>query len=309
MTFGSFESICQKTGLPLCSVIAPIGNSTNLFTNGVVPQCYSRPVELANTMIFQIGNAFIHIGTLIVLLIIIFNVRSKYTAIGRSEMLSFYYLYIALIISSLVVDCGISPPGSQSYPYFVLLQLGVVSAVCICLLYNGIICFQFWEDGSRMSILALNSICLVWFAINFVIAMATFNSWGSFDHGSTTAVFVVSYILNAVILVVYVVSQLILVFFALDSYWYLGAIVLFSFFFIAGQLLLYVFNEGICSGLTHYVDGIFFASLSNTFAVMMVYKFWDMITSEDLEFSVANVEQGVPAFQDLNEKMASQYFG
>lgn len=310
MGFGSFQSICEKTGLPLCSVVAPVAEKgSDFFKKGVVSECYSRPVELANTMIFQIGNAFIHIGTLIILLIIIFNVRSKYTAIGRSEMLSFFYLYMSLTISSLVVDCGVSPPGSESYPYFVALQLGIVSAVCICLLYNGLLCFQFWEDGSRRSRFALHTLCFVWFVVNFVLSLATFKSWGSLSNADTTAVFVVTYILNAVILVLYVVSQLILVFFALDSYWYLGAIVLFSFFFVVGQLLVYVFNNQICMSLTHYVDGIFFGSLCNLFAIMMVYKFWDMITTEDLEFSVANVERGVAAFGDLPEKTHSQYFG
>ncbi|OBA24475.1 hypothetical protein METBIDRAFT_133973 [Metschnikowia bicuspidata var. bicuspidata NRRL YB-4993] len=309
MGFGSFEAICGKTGLPICSVVAPIAEKgSTYFSTGVVPDCYSRSVELANTMIFQIGNAFIHIGTLIILLIIIFNVRSKYTAIGRSEMLSFFYLYMALTISSLVVDCGVSPPGSESYPYFVALQLGIVSAVCICLLYNGVLCFQFWEDGSRTSRFGLYLICIVWFVINFVLALATFQSWGSLSNSDTTGVFVVTYILNAIILVTYVISQLILVFFALDSYWYLGAIVLFSFFFVVGQLLVYVFNYQICSRLTHYVDGIFFGTLCNTFAIMMVYKFWDMITSEDLEFSVANVERGVTPFGDNHEKSQSQYF-
>ena len=28
----------------------------------------------------------------------------------------------------------------------------------------------------------------------------------------------------------------------------------------------------------------------------MIYKFWDMITSDDLEFSVANVEQPINEF-------------
>ncbi|GEQ66347.1 hypothetical protein JCM33374_g10 [Metschnikowia sp. JCM 33374] len=309
MGFGSFDFICVKTGLPLCSVVAPLAEEgASYFSRGIVPECYSRSVELANTMIFQIGNAFIHIGSVIILLIIIFNVRSKYTAIGRSEMLSFFYLYMALIISSLVVDCGVSPPGSESYAYFVALQLGIVSAVCICLLYNGLLCFQFWEDGSKSSRVALHVICMVWFAVNFLLSLATFKSWGFLTNADTTGVFIVTYILNAAILVVYVVSQLILVFFALDSYWYLGAIMLFSFFFVVGQLLVYVFNNQICSSLTHYVDGVFFGSLCNIFAIMMIYKFWDMITTEDLEFSVANVERGVPVFGE-NEKSQSQYFG
>jgi hypothetical protein len=36
----------------------------------------------------------------------------------------------------------------------------------------------------------------------------------------------------------------------------------------------------------HYLDGKFFAAIFNLLAVMMVYKFWDSITKEDLEFAV-----------------------
>ena len=57
-------------------------------------------------------------------MIIIFNVRAKYTAIGRKEMLFFLYLAIGLIVSSLIVDCGVSPPSSTSYAYFVAVQIG-----------------------------------------------------------------------------------------------------------------------------------------------------------------------------------------
>lgn len=306
MAFGSFSDICQKTGLPLCSVVGSV-NSTSPISVGIVAGCYARPVELANTLIFQVGNAFLHIGALIVFLVIIFNIRTKYTAIGRSELLAYFYLNIALTISSLVVDCGVSPPSSASYAYFVALQIGFASAVCLCLLYNGIVYFQFWEDGLRKSLISMWTLSFLWFVVNFVVALITFKSWGTeLDARKTTALFTVSYVLNAVILAVYVVSQLILVFFALDSYWYLGAIVLFCFFFVAGQVLLYVFNEQVCAGTSHYTDGRFFATLCNLFANMMVYKFWDMITTEDLEFSVANVEQGVPAFGD-SEKRYSLY--
>lgn len=306
MGFGSFKTICQNTGIPLCSVVGAV-NATSPISVGIVAKCYARPVEIANTLIFQVGNAFIHFGALLVFLMIIFNIRSKYTAIGRSELLSYYYLNIVLAICSLVVDCGVSPPSTSSYPYFVAVQLGVSSAVCMCLLYNGIVCFQFWEDGLRKSLLAMWVVTALWFVVNFIVALITFKSWGtSLNNRTTTTLFVVTYVLNAVILAVYVISQLILVFFALDSYWYLGAIFMFSFFFVVGQVLLYVFNNQICEGTSHYTDGKFFATVCNLFANMMVYKFWDMITTEDLEFSVANVEQGVAAFGD-HEKRYSLY--
>ncbi|CAK9440280.1 uncharacterized protein LODBEIA_P43800 [Lodderomyces beijingensis] len=319
MGFGSFDQICNRTALPICSVVGAI-NQTSVFQRGVVPQCYARSVELANTMIFQIGNAFVQFGGLILFLIIIFNVRAKYTAIGRTEMLNFMYLMIGLLVSSLIVDCGVAPPSSATYAYFVALQIGVASSCCICLLFNGILCFQFWEDGTRKSMWTLRFLCFGWFAVNFIVAIITFKSWNTaLDFRKTTLLFVLAYVINALILAVYVVSQIVLVIFALDSYWPLGAVCLGVFFFVAGQLLTYAFSEEICRGASHYIDGIFFGSVCNIFAVMMIYKYWDMITSDDLEFSVANVEQVVNEFGNgapggagpagvYDEKRSSMFF-
>ena len=308
MGFGSFDDICSKTAFPLCSVVGAVDRDS-YFSRGIVAMCYARPVELANTMIFQIGNAFVHIGTLIILLIIIFNTRAKYTAIGRTEMLYLMYTLIGLSVSSLIVDCGVSPPSSSSYAYFVCVQLGFTGATCIGLLYNGIICFQFWEDGTRKSMWILRVVSVLWFLVNFIVPLFTFKGWGSaLDNRNTTAMFIVNYLINAIILLLYVVSQIILVIFALDNYWPMGAILLGVFFFVVGQVLVYVFNSQICNGLSHYVDGLFFGSLCNLFAVMMIYKFWDMITTDDLEFSVASVEQGINAFGGDDEKRQSAFF-
>lgn len=307
MTFGSFADVCNRTAFPLCSVVGAV-NQSSYFTRGIVPTCYARSVELANTMIFQIGTAFVHFGGLVILLIIIFNVRAKYTAIGRTEMLYFFYLFIALTISSLVVDCGVSPPSSESYAYFVSLQIGFASAVCSCLLYNGLLCFQFWEDGSKTSMWSVRLITIIWGFINFIISLITFKGWDTaLDDTKTETLFIFTFVINAIILAAYVISQVILVIFALDSYWPLGAIILGLFFFAAGQVLVYGFSDKICEGATHYIDGIFVASVANVFTIMMVYKYWDMITTDDLEFSVANVEHGVNAFGE-DEKRQSMFF-
>lgn len=308
MAFGSFDDICTKVAFPLCSVIAP-AEENPFFPRGIIPQCYAISVDIANTMIFQIGNAFIHFGGLIIVLICIFNVRAKYTAIGRTEMLSFFYIIIALLVSSLVVDCGVSPPSSASYPYFVALQIGLASATCMCLLYNGILTFQFWEDGTRTSMWSLRIVTFAWFAANFIISLITFQSWNtSLSPSNTMLLFIFTYVLNAVILFIYLVSQIILVIFALRNYWLLGALSVAVFFFVLGQICCYVISVTICNGTGHYLDGLFFASLGNLFTIMMIYKFWDMITSDDLEFSVANVETGVNSFGE-EEKRNSTFFG
>ena len=307
MTFGSFEGICKKTPLPLCSVVGS-EDANKYFGRGIVPDCYARSVELANTMIFQIGTAFVHIGSLAVILMIIYNVRSKYTAIGRSEMLSFFYLAIGFIISSLVVDCGVSAPYSSSYPYFVALQLALAGASCMCLLYNGLLYFQYWEDGSRVSMWVVRILSTCWFIVNFFVAAATFNNWGSLNNKDTTALFVVSYIMNAILLALYVLSQAILSIFALRLLWSFGALCLGVFFFVAGQVLTYAVSYIICTRVNHYIDGLFFGSLCNIFTLMMIYKYWDMITTDDLEFSVATGEHGINTFGGDDEKRNSTFF-
>lgn len=45
-------------------------------------------------------------------------------------------------------------------------------------------------------------------------------------------------------------------------------------------------SQIICTNTSHYVDGLFFGHVCSLLAVMMVYKYWDSITKEDLEFSV-----------------------
>ena len=157
MGFGSFDFICEQAALPLCAVIGA--------KSGIEPICYSRNVELANTLIFQAGTYplqdgslilsavdSVHIVALIMTTVMIFHVRSKYTAVGRKEIITFFYLFMALTVMSLILDAGVVPPASVVFPYFVAVQCGVASATCWCLLVNGFVGFQFAEDGTPLSL-------------------------------------------------------------------------------------------------------------------------------------------------------------
>lgn len=295
MGFGDFDFICKKAPVPLCLLVGPYdegGQGSGLMSTGIMPKCYARSIELANTMIFQVGSDFIHIATILILLIMIFNVRGKYTAIGRTEILDFFYLCITQTILALVIDSGVTAPGTASYAYFVSVQAGVASALCCCLMINGFLGFQLYEDGTKLSVWSLRFASAAAFALTFIIALFTFQGWGggSLSPTNTTGLFIVMYILNAIFVVIYAISQLALSAFILRDPWPVGAIVLGLFFFIAGQVLLYGFSDTICVAVNHYVDGTFFATLCNLFSQMMVYKYWDMITKEDLEFSVSNKE-------------------
>jgi hypothetical protein len=220
--------------------------------------------------------------------IMIFHVRSKYTAVGRKEIITFFYLYMALTVVSLILDAGVIPLASVVYPYFVAVQCGLTTATCWCLLVNGFVGFQFAEDGTPLSLWLLRLSSLGAFLISGAVAICTFQGWASLSPTSTTALFVVMYIFNAVFLAVYVILQVALVLNTLEDRWPLGDIAFGVFFVVVGQVALYAFSSKICTGVKHYLDGLFFATICNLLGVMMVYKYWDSITKEDLEFSVAS---------------------
>lgn len=304
MTFGQFDVICTKAPLPLCPLVGPYNsNDTVLHTTGINPECFARSIDLANTIIFQVGNAFINIAALGVLVIIILNIRSKFTAIGRREILDFFLILTTLVFLSLVVDSGVVPPGSGAYSWFVAVHAGLASACCWALMLNGLLGFQFYEDGTQRSVWGLRISSFIAFALTFVFAILTFHDYapGAFSPTQTTGLFVVLYVLNAIFIAIYIISQLILSIFILRDPWALGAVCLGVFFFAVGQVLLYAFSYEICDNVKHYLDGLFFASLTNLFAAMMIYKYWDMITTEDLEFSVSNKESAWEVKELLEE--------
>jgi hypothetical protein len=192
--------------------------------------------------------------------------------IGRKEITSFFYLYMLLTFISLCIDSGVVPPGSQPYPYFAAVQAGLTSALCVCLLINGFVGFQLYEDGTPLSVWLLRSVSLVFFVITFLVALATFKSWAGLGPTHTIGLFVVLYLVSGICLVVYIVMQFILVINTLQDRWPLGDIAFGTGFLIVGQVILYALSNTICNQVQHYLDGLFFATICNLLAVMMVYK-------------------------------------
>jgi len=255
-------------------------------SHGTEAECYSRSIELANTIIFQGAASFMHIAALIMTVIMILHVRSKFTAVGRKEITFFFYLYMLLTSFSLILDSGVIPPGSGAYPYFTAAQNGLTSALCACLLINGFVGFQLYEDGTTLSVWLLRTVSFAMFIITGLVSLATFKSWAGLGPTHTVGMFIVLYLVSGIEILVYVVMQTILVVNTLQDRWPLGDIAFGALFLIIGQVILYVFSNTICNAVQHYLDGLFFATICNLLAVMMVYKYWDSITREDLEFSV-----------------------
>ncbi|CZT40970.1 related to CHS7 protein [Rhynchosporium secalis] len=284
MGFGDFDALCQQAAIPLCAVVGKITHIAG--SHGIEAECYARNIELANTIIFQGAASFMHIVALIMTVIMILHVRSKFTAVGRKEITFFFYIYMMLTFASLILDSGVVSPGNDTYPYFAAVQNGLTSALCVCLLINGFVGFQLYEDGTTLSVWLLRSVSFAFFIITVLVSLATFKSWAGLGPTRTVGLFVVLYLVSGISLLIYGVMQVILVVNTLQDRWPLGDLIFGAFFLIIGQVILYVFSSQICNAVQHYLDGLFFATICNLLAVMMVYKYWDSITREDLEFSV-----------------------
>ncbi|EPB88928.1 hypothetical protein HMPREF1544_04188 [Mucor circinelloides 1006PhL] len=278
-----FDGICQTVALTLCPLMGKF--------DGIEPICYSRNVEVAGLLVFQPATLMMNIVALCMTSIMIYHVKTKYTAVGRKEIAMFFQLYLVTIFLEMLLVTNIIPTASILYPFFTAAHLGLISASFWCLLLNGFVGFQFAEDGTPISLWSIRiSTFLVFLVVGFV-AMATFNNFGPFSYTSPGALWIIYYIVNGSMFLIYTISQIILVTYTLDDRWPLGDIAFGILFFVSGLVVMFIFSVALCEQVKHYLDGLFFGSMCNLLAVMMVYKYWDSITKEDLEFSIDSKHQ------------------
>ncbi|KAI0960971.1 Chitin synthase, class 7 [Taiwanofungus camphoratus] len=278
--FGSFDSICQKAALVICPLLGS--------EQGIEPTCYSRNVEIGGTLIFQPATCVIHIVAIIMTGIMIFHIRSKYTAVGRKEILMFFYLYAIIELLAIFLDSGIIPTANASYPWFAAVYTGLVAGAYCCLLVNGFVGFQFAEDGTPVSLWLLRISVLVVFGVAFFLAIATFKQFAGFKYTKPVALWIVYILWPLICTVIYIISQLVLVFRTLEDRWPIGDILFGTAFYTVAQVLMFGFSVTICNAVKHYIDGLFFFTLCILLSVMMVYKYWDSITVGVLFLSICD---------------------
>lgn len=162
------------------------------------------------------------------------------------------------------------------------------------LFLNGFVSFQFFEDGTSKSVWGVRILGLLGFAGAFIAALLAAISKGA---ASTLILFIVYFIVNGAFIFLFCLMQFILIAKRVRSWWSVGKInahlcavgnLVIGLIFLAGVPLSLVFSNQICRFAVHYVDGMFMAHSSGILSVMMVYKYWDSITKEYLEFCVIN---------------------
>ncbi|KAK9764040.1 Chitin synthase, class 7 [Basidiobolus ranarum] len=280
MKFVSFESVCRQVPLIPCPVLGV--NAT-----GLQPNCYSRSIEIFGGLMFETATCIVHIVAFVMVSIMLYHVNVKYTAVGKREMSIFLYFYLVSAFLEVLLISGAIPTASSAYPWFAALHTGLMCATTWSLLLNGFIGFQFIEDGTALTVWGIRGSSGVIALITFIVSIGTFhNISDALNPDKPTGLWVLYFVLNGACILVYFILQVILIFSSLDNLWPLGDITFALAFFLIGQLIQSIFSEQICEMAKHYLDGMFFSALCTLLGVMMVYKYWDSITKEDLEFSV-----------------------
>lgn len=280
ISFGKYDDICNTVALVVCPLLG-----TDL---GIEPVCYSRNIEINGTVIFQPATCIIHIAALGMCGIMVYHIRSKYTAVGRKEICHFFYIYAFSELLAIFLDSAIIPTYSQVYTWFTAVYIGLVVAIYWSLVVNGFVGFQLWEDGTPKSLWFLRISSFAFFILGFIVSAATFKGIGSLGPTKQVGLWVVHLLFPVICVAIYVCSQVLLVLRTLDDRWPLGDITFGVLAFVAACVLMFGVSPEVCEGVKHYLDGTFFGVLCILLAVMMVYKYWDSITREDLEFSVGS---------------------
>lgn len=82
----------------------------------------------------------------------LFHLRSKYTAVGRKEICLFFYIYVFIELLAIFLDSTVIPTAHAVYPWFTAIYAGAVGALYWCILVNGFVGFQLYEDGTPFSL-------------------------------------------------------------------------------------------------------------------------------------------------------------
>eukprot|EP00835_Amoeboradix_gromovi_P005464 NODE_515_length_7357_cov_0.487875.p3 type:complete len:306 gc:universal NODE_515_length_7357_cov_0.487875:1037-120(-) len=269
----SFNGICSKVALSLCSVYGDTLESN-------IPVCYSRNADSNGKLIFNPSTLFLHIIVFLSVAFMIYQTNFKQWGPSRKQMLLIMSLYLVSTVFDLFLLGHIIPVTNAAYKVFVGFQIGVWNALFWSILVLGMMPLFNIEDLRIMSYITTS---VIGFVVSVICILTAFSA-GPFKSQSPAIVFVFFVVTNIIFVTLTLISQIYVVL-AKTSDKYLLGILGFGITFFAISLIMLVTSSGICTqNGNHYVDGIFFSTVFNLLSVMMIYKYWDSLNQQEVEF-------------------------
>jgi hypothetical protein len=252
----------------------------------ITPACTSRNAELNGLLLFQPAYVIWNVFVLLSLLAMVVSVKSKYTAVGRVEFATFLYVFILSTVVDVLLVSNIVPMANRDvFVYGVAVHVGLTMSQFWCLLFNALMPFHFVQDGVKSTLWTLRLSCLAIGLLTGALCALTANSLVGLSAAQPLLLFIVVTALPSLCAVLYFVLGIVYVVRSHATKWPIGDLVLAALFFVVGQVIHLTLNTNICEYTMHYIDGTFLQSLCTFLSVMMVYKYWDSITKDNLESS------------------------
>ncbi|ORX88504.1 hypothetical protein K493DRAFT_77729 [Basidiobolus meristosporus CBS 931.73] len=283
-TFGSFTTICRNTPLPICNLFQVPMDCTQPVAGSL--ECPLTGVQIGGVNIGNIGDIVVCVVAFLCTIYMGYLSHQKYAAVGRKEMKIFLSFYLLCTIMEILSLGRLLPKGNALY-WVTSIHIGFIVSALWVLLLNGLVGFQFIEDGtptSTYSILFSGIAVLV--AVTYICLDTVFGITGALSAGNpqdpvSVPLFVLYILFPVIVVVLYVLLQVILVFRVLAERRALLYLIIALVAFVGAHVVFFLLNKTIYDGTRHYIDSTMFGSLLILISVGLVFKYWSSITEDE----------------------------
>ncbi|KAJ9063786.1 Chitin synthase, class 7 [Entomophthora muscae] len=278
MKIGSYSGLCKEAPLSICPLLGgPFG---------LPSKCYGKGYKVGSLYIFEVPTFIIYLVSWLMIGIMISNIRQKANGIGQKEFITFFYIYFVHLILEALTVSNIIPIASDAYLYIASFHYGSSVTLTWCLFLNSFVIYQFLAAGEKKSVWGMRFSSLAVFVFGTFLAISTFKGWLGLSPLNPTLLWWLHIVFPNVFVVTFFITQVTFVYFRLDNKWPIGDLINSYMFYVISQVLISSLSSTLCEASRHYLDGHFFQALSLLCSVMMLYKYWDSINYDDMEFTI-----------------------
>jgi len=288
--FGNFHAFCRDSTLPVCNLFPGYSYADPAGFEG---KCHLVGIPLkGGKHLGNIGSILLCGIAIVVSLFLLWRSERKQAAVGRREMQLFLLGYIVIEICE-IFTVGKFPLNDKVRIAFTGIHIGFIIATTWILMLNAVVGYQFFDDGTLMSLAPMVITAAVLLIGTGYIALDTGLSWTGYWDDSRTgnnrniALYVLYQLAPMVFLFFFFVLETVLVIKVLGErkpMIYLGAAAV---LFALGQIFNYIVSIHICKGTAGKIDGALFETLFTLLAVVAVWGFWSSITEDDWPMPVS----------------------
>lgn len=268
----NMDHTCDEVNLPLCRIIKDT-------------QCNytSRKGSLGISEVSSPAAVALLSVALLCSLRLLLNTKRHYAAVGRKELVLFFYLYIGALSIDILLISGIEL-DQYVYIYLTTMQLSLTNTAIFALFLGGLTSVALPNVGLLKSIIVLRISSFAYFLICGSLILSSLIS------KSGAILFFTLLIANLLISVLYVISQLVLLIRSNSEVWAYGTLSIAICFFSLGSAVLFYGSEHIAMLSERYLDGLFFFHLFMFCTIIMVHKYWLSICDFEAECASLVIE-------------------